>query len=408
MDLLKNKNIAIIGGGPGGLTLARLLQLKGAEVKVYERDLNDQVRIQGGALDLHEESGLAALKKAGLMDEFKANYRPGADLIRVMDHQAVIHYDQHKENRTETFGDKNHRPEIDRGPLRALLLTSLKPHTVVWNSHLLSVEEVNGGWRLHFENGGTVVADMVIGADGANSKIRPFVTSAKPVWAGVTMIEGVVYDAAKTAPHLHQYLKGGKIFAYGKEQTLIVSSKGDGDFGFAVSFKSTENWLKESGIDFKDSKQVLAWFEKTFPDWAEVWSELFRSEKVQFIPRLQYCMPLNLRWNAQANITLIGDAAHWMPPFAGEGVNMAMLDALELSESLTKSTPTDLRRAISVYEKGMFKRFANVGRMTMFNTKWMHEAKALEYMLQMFGKNIFKQLPFLIKMWLETSFRPFI
>src|SRR6478735_2911346 len=96
---IQNKKIAIIGGGPGGLTLARLLQLKGADVTVYERDRDKHVRLQGGALDLHTESGLAALDKAGLMDEFKTHYRPGAELVRVVDDQAKIHSDQHLEER---------------------------------------------------------------------------------------------------------------------------------------------------------------------------------------------------------------------------------------------------------------------------------------------------------------------
>src|SRR6188508_737234 len=130
---LQDKKIAIVGGGPGGLTLARLLQLKGANVKVYERDIDRNVRIQGGALDLHTESGLAALSKAGLMDEFKTHYRPGAELVRVLDSQAKIHSDDHVEGSQGKFGDKHHRPEIDRGPLRDILLDSLLPDTVIWD-----------------------------------------------------------------------------------------------------------------------------------------------------------------------------------------------------------------------------------------------------------------------------------
>jgi 2-polyprenyl-6-methoxyphenol hydroxylase-like FAD-dependent oxidoreductase len=89
----KNKRIAIIGGGPGGLTLARLLQLEGADVKVYERDFDQENRIQGATLDLHQESGLEALRRAGLMNEFYANYRPGAGKMRIMDKDAVIKMD---------------------------------------------------------------------------------------------------------------------------------------------------------------------------------------------------------------------------------------------------------------------------------------------------------------------------
>lgn len=401
-----NKKIAIVGGGPGGLTLARLLQLKGVDVKVYERDINKDVRIQGGALDLHTESGLAALEKAGLMDAFKTHYRPGAGKTRVLDNQARIRLDQHAEPETETFGDKHHRPEIDRGPLREILLGSLQPGTVVWDSHILSVEPEGDGWKLIFQNGSTAVADIVIGADGANSKIRKCVTDIQPVWSGITMIEGSVKDAEKTAPHIHALLRGGKIFAFGNEKTLIVSSKGDGSFGFGTGCKTSEFWYKESGIDFTDNQQVLAWFKQEFSEWSPVWEELFESKDTLFIPRPQYCMPLDQQWEAHSNITVIGDAAHWMPPFAGEGVNMAMLDALTLSESLTDPKFPTTKAAIAHYEKHMFKRFAKVGQGTLFNTDWMHSPTALNTMLTMFSRNLTGQLAFIAKMWTSVTLVP--
>ncbi|HEY9259787.1 NAD(P)/FAD-dependent oxidoreductase [Chitinophaga sp.] len=405
---IQQKKIAIIGGGPGGLTLARLLQLKGVAVKVYERDVDRNVRIQGGALDLHTESGLAALTKAGLMDAFKSKYRPGAELVRVVDQQAKIYSDQHTAVSNENFGDKSHRPEIDRGPLRDILLDSLQPDTVVWDSHILGIEPMGEQWKILFQHGESAIADIVIGADGANSKIRRHVTDIKPNWVGVTMLEGAIKDAAKTAPVIHELLKGGKIFGFGNENTLIVSSKGDGSFGFAASFKSTENWAKESGIDFKDHRQVLAWFKREFSEWDPVWWELFESEETLFIPRPQYCMPLDQQWTARPNITLIGDAAHWMPPFAGEGVNMAMLDALQLSEALTDASFPDTRTAIAHYEKQMFARFAKIGADTLFNTKWMHQPGALKDMLNMFGKNKLKQGAFIVKYLLNARVLPFM
>ncbi len=115
---LKNKQIAIIGGGPGGLTLARLLQLKGANVKLYERDFNKEARVQGSPLDMHEESGLAALRKANLLDEFKKNFRPGADKKVIVNERAEIFFSDHETKADEDFGSEYFRPEIDRGPLR--------------------------------------------------------------------------------------------------------------------------------------------------------------------------------------------------------------------------------------------------------------------------------------------------
>ena len=406
--MIENKEIAIIGGGPGGLTLARLLQLKGLSVKVYERDVNKEVRIQGGALDLHTESGLMALEKAGLLNEFKTHYRPGAELVRVLNNQAKICSDEHLEGRTAKFGNKNHRPEIDRGPLRNILLNSLQSGTVVWNSHIVSIEPVENKWKIIFENGNTVIADIVIGADGANSKIRPFVTDIKPFWTGITMLEGSIKDSEKTAPNIHQLLKGGKIFAYGNGKTLFVSSKGDGNFGFATSCKTEEFWDKKSGIDFKDNKQILAWFKREYKEWSPVWHELFENESTVFIPRPQYCMPLNQKWKAQSNITLIGDAAHWMPPFAGEGVNMAMLDALQLSEALTNPSIANTQTAIAKYERQMFKRFAVKGQETLFNTEWMHQPNALNDMLAMFSKSKLKQGLFISRYIINVNIIPFV
>src|SRR5579875_1757853 len=116
--LIENKLIAIVGGGPGGLILARLLQLKGAAVKVYERDFNKDARLVGSPLDMHEESGLAALRKADLLEEFKNNFRPGADRMIIVNEQAEIFYSDHETKPAEDFDSEHFRPEIDRGPLR--------------------------------------------------------------------------------------------------------------------------------------------------------------------------------------------------------------------------------------------------------------------------------------------------
>lgn len=400
---LHNKQIAIIGGGPGGLTLARLLQIRGVQVKVYERDVNRQVRVQGATLDLHKESGLAALLEAGLMDAFLANYRPGAEKIRIVDNHGVIWHDEHTPKKVEKLGGQYARPEIDRGPLRNLLLDSLQPDSVVWDARFKSMQKKNDGWEITFENETTAYADIVIGADGASSKIRPYVTPVKPYFVGITALEGNVYQAAQAAPKINALLKDGKIFAFANGKTFIVSAKGDGSLAFYAGFKSEESWAKQSGIDFSDHKQVQAWFKKEFPEWGEIWHELFEIEQVVFTPRPQFCIPLDQKWEPQPNLTLIGDAAHLMPPYAGEGVNMAMLDALELCKSLTNPQFPDTKTAIGNYEKRMFKRFGQIGRMTLYNTEWMHRPKGLDDMLAMFSGNIFKQAMFMVRAWVNTT-----
>lgn len=384
--LLQDKQIAIIGGGPGGLTLARLLQIKGAQVKVYERDYNREVRAQGATLDLHHDSGLLALETAGLMDAFKEQYRPGADRLRILDENAGIFFDQHREEDTIGFGDESFRPEIDRGPLRNILLDALEPDTVVWNSHITGLDPVGDSWQLIFEDGNTVVADIVIGADGAKSKIRPLVTPIKPFYSGVTILEANINNSEHNAPQIHKLLQGGKIMALGNSQTISISAKGDGSLDFYAGWKAGDNWATDGRIDFSDHKQVLDWFKKEYINWDSIWTELFDHPNTVYTLRPQYCMPLDQSWEASNSMTIIGDAAHLMPPYAGEGVNMAMLDALELSESLTNEKFADIRSAIANYEQSMFTRFAEIGKETLDNTDFMHSPSGLKKLLRMFGQ----------------------
>lgn len=380
MNPVNNKQIAIVGGGPGGLTLARLLQQGGATVKVYERDVNRSVRVQGATLDLHDESGLAALRKAGLMEAFEQNYRPGADHMRITDKHGVIHMDE-EGGPTEGL---YFRPEIDRGPLREILLESLVENTVVWDSHFLDMQAEGEGWRLNFKNGSNAYADLVIAADGANSKLRPYLTDITAFYSGYTAIEGAVYDAEKNVPVLHALLHGGKIFALGDDKTLILSSKGDGSLVYYPGFRAPENWVKESGIDFNDKGQVKAWFQEAFAGWDPIWLPLFEQSTGTFIARPLYCMPLDQHWKTQPNLTLLGDAAHLMPPYAGEGVNMAMLDALELSGCLLNPCHHTTHEAIAAYEKQMLARAAATAQMTLEQTDALHEEGNLQHMLDMF------------------------
>ena len=389
--LLQNKKIAIVGGGPGGLTLARLLQIKGANVQVYERDLNRGVRVQGATLDLHHESGLKALSAAGLMDAFKANYRPGADRIRVTDQHATIFLDQHNDQAVEDFGNPWFRPEIDRGPLRELLLNSLIPGTVIWDSYITTIGKDSDGWVLNFFNGHSAKADLVIAADGAKSKVRPMLTPVKPFYSGITVVEGNIYHADINAPQLAELLNGGKVFAFGDFKTIILSSKGDGSIAFYTGFATDKAIRPGSQVgnhaaikDIVDHQNLLEWFKKEYAGWDPIWHELFAHQDTSFTVRPLHCMPLDQSWASQPDITMLGDAAHLIPPYAGEGVNMAMLDALKLSEALTGDTFRDSLSAIAHYEKRMLQRFTAAAGTTLDNTAWMHSQEGLTRILLMF------------------------
>jgi 2-polyprenyl-6-methoxyphenol hydroxylase-like FAD-dependent oxidoreductase len=383
--ILKNKQIAIVGGGPGGLTLAKLLQLKGSNVKVYERDLNAAARVQGSPLDMHEESGWAALRKANLLEAFKKNVRQGADRKIIVNERAEIIFSDHENKPDKDLSNEPSRPEIDRGALRKIFLESLQPETVVWNSHFISMEKQNERWLLHFNNGSSAYADIVVAADGANSKIRPYITNIKAFYSGIIMLEININDAEKATPRIYSLLNGGKVMAFGNGKNILGGQKGGGGLGFYATFKADENWVINNGLDYSDRTQLLAWFKEEYSGWSSIWYELFETAATPVIPRPIYCMPLDQTWETLPNLTILGDAAHVMPPFAGEGANTSMFDALELSEYLTSDKYNTLREAISFYEVSMRKRAAKAAKQSLENGERMHSEGALEKMLNVFG-----------------------
>lgn len=172
--------------------------------------------------------------------------------------------------------------------------------------------------------------------------------------------------------------------AFGKEKNLLMGQKGNGDIGFYASFKANKNWSSTNGLDYFNKEQVLEWFKINYPEWSNIWYELFENTETPFVPRPIYCIPFDQNWETQSNLTMIGDAAHLMPPFAGEGANMAMLDALELSKCLTSEKYNSLTEAISVYEKNMQKRASIAAKESLENGKLMHSENALETMLEFF------------------------
>jgi 2-polyprenyl-6-methoxyphenol hydroxylase-like FAD-dependent oxidoreductase len=114
MSGVKGKMIAIVGAGPGGLMLARLLQQSDAQVSVYERDQSCSARVPGSALDLHEGSGLTALEAAGLIDAFWANHRPDLDRLRLTDADGRILHDHPGRMRLHEFRSAGRNRQADR------------------------------------------------------------------------------------------------------------------------------------------------------------------------------------------------------------------------------------------------------------------------------------------------------
>ena len=376
MRAIDGKKIAIIGGGPGGLTLARLLQMQGADVAVYERDHSREARVQGSALDLHEDSGLAALEAAGLTDAFWENHRPDLDRLRLTDqHGSVLH------DHPRTMSGAGKRPEIERGPLRDLLLDSLRPDTVQWDHKLESATLDGSKVALHFANGQRVLADIAIGGDGANSRLRAIVTPIRPQYVGVTLVEGVVPAAEDAVPELWKLLGGAALIALGTERTIGMGTKPDGSILFYAGLKSSDLEDKQRLEEADNADKRVAWFHANFDGWSEMWAPLFAAASSMVWRPLLVCSA-DQHWEPKANLTLIGDAAHVMPPYAGEGVNMAMLDALVLSRHLLSES--DPAGAIAAYETEMFGRMRDMTEDTMVNTEMFYAPDAADRVVSLF------------------------
>jgi len=383
--LLANKQVAIIGGGPGGLMLGRLLQQQGVNVKVYERDTDRYVRQQGSSLDMHYDTGLKAITAAGLLDEFRKRYRPGADRLVVVNSQLNILLDEHNDKNAGNFGDEDFRPEIDRVALREMLIASLNEENIVWNARFTAMTPSGAGWQLQFENGASAYADLVIAADGAHSRLRKYITDIPPVYSGVTAIEGNIPHAAVNAPTFWQMAKGGSLFALEKGRTIMFITKGDGTLTFLIGLKVPETWLANSGIDLSDRASLATWFQQEFASWHPQWNELLAAEALTIMGRPWYHFPTNQRWKPLHNLTMIGDAAHRMPAYAGEGANQALADALELSEALCKERFETIAQAIAAFEEKMCKRASAITEMTLHFTTGFHAQDNLQFFMEHFG-----------------------
>jgi len=342
--LLKNKKVAVIGGGPVGLTFARLLQQANVNVKVYERDKDALARIKGGTLDIHSDYGQIALEKAGLLTEFYKHSRPTGE--RLANINAEILRDE--------FPDKEHlydRPEIDRNDLRKMLLENLKPDTVVWNSKLVSLEEQDEKFLLHFENGKTESSNLVIGANGGMSHLRKLVTDSIPQYTGTIIIQGEVLNPDETCPNFKKLCGEGNFAVIGEQKFFFSQNKSKGALNYYVSFRKPETWIKENGLDFYNNQEICSFLNNLLTNWNAIYKELFAAtDEFTLLPMRK--LPLE-NWRPHTNITLIGDAAHVMPPFSGIGVNIGLFDALYLAENLTNGQFSDIPTAISNYEEKM-------------------------------------------------------
>jgi len=340
--------ITIIGAGLGGLMLARVLHVHGIPAVVYEAEPSPTSRSQGGMLDIHEENGQVALRAAGLLDTFQQLILPGREALRVLDYAGTVLLDKPDDG---TGG----RPEVQRGALRQMLLDSLPEGSVHWGRKLSAVRPLgNGSHEITFADGETVATRVLVGADGAWSRVRPLLSEAKPVYAGLAYIETHLFDAAIRHPASAAVVGGGQMMAPSQSQTISAHRESGGTLHIYVMLTRPEAWF--AAIDFSDAGAACTRIAQEFSEWDPALRALITDSDTPPVFRPIYALPEAHRWLRVPGVTLLGDAAHLTMP-NGEGANLAMLDGAELGLALAEHRD-DVEAALAAYERAMFPRSA--------------------------------------------------
>ncbi|WIY02592.1 NAD(P)/FAD-dependent oxidoreductase [Amycolatopsis mongoliensis] len=343
-------NVTIIGAGLGGLTLARVLHVHGIPATVYEAEPSPMARTQGGMLDIHDYNGQLAVEAAGLVAEFRELVLEGRQAMRILDRDGNLLYEK-------TDDGTGGRPEVQRGELRRMLLDALPEGTVRWGHKVEGVRTLGDGrHEVTFEDGTAVGTDLLVGADGAWSKVRSLLTDATPDYEGTAFVETYLFLADSRHPETAEAVGGGSMVAHGgSPDEGINAHRESGDtLHTYVALTRPLEWF--AAIDFTDPAAAAARVAAEFEGWAPELTALITDGDTAPVLRPHYALPAGLRWDRVPGVTLVGDAAHLAAP-NGEGVNLAMLDGAELGQALA-AHPGDVEAAIAQYEEAMFVRAA--------------------------------------------------
>lgn len=343
-----NTHVTIIGAGLGGLTLARVLHVNGIPATVYEAEASPAARAQGGMLDIHDDNGQPALQAAGLMEEFRALILEGREAMRILDKDGNVLFD-------EPDDGSGGRPEVLRGELRQMLLDSLPDGTVRWGHKVSDVRALGDGrHQVTFAEGTTVTTSLLVGADGAWSRVRPLLSDSTPAYVGTSFVETYLHDSDNRHPATAKAVGDGALMALAPGQGIQAHRETGETIHAYITLNKSKEWL--AGIDFTDPAAATARIAEEFDGWAPELTALITDADTPPVPRPIHSLPSGHRWDRVPGVTLLGDAAHLMAP-SGEGANLAMFDGAELGKAIA-AHPDDVEAALTAYEQALFPRSA--------------------------------------------------
>ncbi|HEY7467488.1 MAG TPA: FAD-dependent monooxygenase [Dehalococcoidia bacterium] len=335
--MARKARIAVIGGGIGGLTAARALLRRGFEVTVHEAA--PELKEIGAGVALGPNA-MKALRSLDLEAPVRAvgweNPNPGAASLRNWRTGRVISRSAGSSSMQQRYGATG--CTVHRADLLDVLGKDLPLEMLKLGARCTGVETNNGTACARFNDGSEVEADVIIGADGIHSAVRTSLFgpdaprfTGKICWRCLVPVDAVP-----------EFRNGGSTWL-GPHGTVVVYLVRRGELINVVAHYDNDTWTEESWIRECDRQEVI----DNYAGWNPLLLKLFAASEKHYKWALYDRDPLP-QWT-KGRVTILGDAAHPMLPYLGQGACQAMEDGCVLAAALA-SMPDDLPRGLQLYE----------------------------------------------------------